>query len=645
MSFLRNGFHPSFEALSALADRSDVDAARLRIGRHVARCQPCAATIAQIRAMGDAARGIELATVPPGLWTAIERARERELHAPAPARETPAPGAAPWDIGPARRPTSHAVSPFRIGGRTGWMALAAAAAIVAVLLAPTSRGDRLEAGAARGSWRFVPRHPAPGATVQVRYEPPPGPAGDSLALLLGTPIRRGDDFVHWTALDGGLQDSLATLVRGRDGAYTGRFSVPADFGAMSLRLTDLHNTPVRRFTSADGPVSSVPEPLALLVAGDAGGRPMLRALAAAASARFGGSSAAYALADTLVRYYPDEPIGYALLRKDNSRRLLDELVAWFRRGERQYLRFDQRFTAAPSVSADHMLDMIVFAHRIDEPAEVRKWTLRLAADHPQDPRTLDVFGSMLHGMLNRAGTVDTIRRDLPMAEALWSRNGRRGSASSIASLARTVGDTAAYRRWSLRAVTAQEREFRGGFPGVNGDMIADEPTRVALVPVLRREAGRECRVPSGKVPEWNNWMTWRERCENGRASAFIALSTVERRYGDPRRALALADSAVTINDVLGRCWEGSARRERGAALLAMGDTMAALPELAAGLDRGNWQSHALRDSTERALRPAVSASAWRDAVRRQSEARARCLAAAGQRQRELRAFQRAPAIR
>ena len=58
MTMLSMRMHPNEETLSRLADLSEIERARSRAGRHVARCGECAAAIAAMRALGDAARAI-----------------------------------------------------------------------------------------------------------------------------------------------------------------------------------------------------------------------------------------------------------------------------------------------------------------------------------------------------------------------------------------------------------------------------------------------------------------------------------------------------------------------------------------------------------------------------------------------------------
>lgn len=618
MSFLLIGFHPTFESLSAHADECDVNAARTRIARHVARCAQCAGTVAEIRAMGEAARAAELPGAPAELWARIEGAQADDAPTSR-ARETPAPDSdVPWQAAPALRPTTHVPSPARRGLRRGAIALAAAAVITAVLLVPLGRGERLEAAAQRDTWRFSPAVPAPGSTVTVRFVPRAGFPAEPALLLLGTALDATTAPGSFWRSVGGLQDSLATLVRQRDGSYTGRFVVPDSFPATLLRLTDLANS------GASGPYPRANFPHAVLIAGGEG-RPSLAGLSVAGAFRGGSDDDAYSIGDTLVKYYPSEPLGYALLGQPRgSGRLIDNLIAWYRSGERQYLRFDERLMREEHVSADREVAMVIFANRIEEPAEVRKWTLRLAREHGDDPRAMYLYGPMLHGMLLRAGTADSVRRDLALADSLWERNGHRAASASIAITALQVHDTARARRWDLRAMQSGELDWRANRYLASPATLADQVMRDASREALLAESARSCVMPPGRRALWNGFESWEARCQSGRASAFGMRSLIARLDGEPRLALTLADSAVALMARAGNCQMHGPRAHRGQALLALGDTSGAVADLAAGVTDPGWRTRPYRDSLAFILRPAVDSARWAAATAKADAEQAAC---------------------
>ena len=71
MKGLLNILHPAFDALSAYADLTELDGARSRVGRHVARCAQCREVVTEIRGLGQAAREAETEGAPSGLWSRI----------------------------------------------------------------------------------------------------------------------------------------------------------------------------------------------------------------------------------------------------------------------------------------------------------------------------------------------------------------------------------------------------------------------------------------------------------------------------------------------------------------------------------------------------------------------------------------------
>ena len=93
MKGVLNILHPTFDALSAYADLSELDGARTRVGRHVARCARCREVVNEIRGLGAAARESETEGAPNGLWTRIETAAVEAAKEEAKPRETPAPDA------------------------------------------------------------------------------------------------------------------------------------------------------------------------------------------------------------------------------------------------------------------------------------------------------------------------------------------------------------------------------------------------------------------------------------------------------------------------------------------------------------------------------------------------------------------------
>ena len=402
-------------------------------------------------------------------------------------------------------------------------------------------------------------------------------------------------------------------------------------------LTDLAVSPRVQYMSTEGPVSRDSEHAALLVTGDATGRPSLAALTTAVDLWTGDTHDPYRVPDTLIRYFPSEPIGYAADRTVGGHGVFADLVQYFKRGAGQYLKFDSRYANRATVSADHEVAMIRFAARIDEPAERRKWTLRLAHEHPGDPRTLYLYSAMLSEMLTRINTVDSVRHDLPLADSLWERSGGHGATVDIASVAARVGDSAANRRWILRGIMGGARTYTGGLPTYDNATLQDAAISAALVAPLRARIAEHCVLPAGRYPRWQGVISWMENCRGNRAWAFSSLSMIERIGGHPQAALALADSSLALYRANDRWCQGQlARRRRGEALLMLGDSVAAARELAVAVGRWEGRDTQVRDSLGAVLRAVVPEARWNELVAAAADSLNACIAASSRREMERR---------
>lgn len=631
MTLFTTGFHPAFDALSAHVDLSDVDAARTRVGRHVARCAACRDAVAELRALGDAARAVELPGAPSGMWARIERATRATAAAPSAPRATPSPEEPlVWEGAPSLRPTTHVPSHMPRLLRRGSAFLVAAAGVFVALLLPSPFHRNLSGSPDLGTWRFSPANPAAGARVRVRLEPPATFGNVERLLLLGRFTRpvgepQAPGF-FWSALD----DSLATLTRGRDGAYEGFMMMPQRVAAASVHVAPVGGPYFRRLWDPAASPHLIERPVALVVGGDARGRPSFDALVGALLAdesRPTGVGFAYSVPDTLIKYFPSEPIGYATDTRVGGRRLLDDVIAWFRRGERQYVKFDARLTAQPSVTADRALAMTIFANRISEPGEVRRWVMRLVREHPDDPRTLQVFGRMLSNMLNRPGTTDSVLAALPVADTLYERNGRRDFGGEFASVAARLGDTVTSWRWTVRSwerPVAQHVFYR---TGVDESMMRDATMRAAALPFLTAQLTESCALPAGRYPAQFTVEQWTSHCAGRRRDAYAGLSLLWRAEGNPRRALAYADSGLAVTGFGESCQYRLPHQRRGEALLALGDTAGAIPEFAASVRFGDGRAERSRDSLGRILRPRVDSAGWSVLVARTEAEQRRCFAA------------------
>ena len=596
MKGLLNVLHPTFEALSACADRDGSDSARSRVGRHVARCAACGAVVEEIRALGTAARALDGAGAPVALWARIERAAQRAAGAEGVPRETPAPGAVPWELAPSLKPTRHWPIPTKRSlARVGGGLLVAAAALIAVLLASGHPRSLLANAPSRIT--MTPFRPAPGSVVHVRFAPPPKLAGAERLVLAGqylTDSRRAPSDFYF----GGRYDSLATLRRAADGAMVGDFTVPTDFKAVSIVVMDTSG----QHYAADGLHSW------LLVGGDRRGRPVLASLLAALSVNaLYGSPAQASVLDTLQRYFPDHPAGFATADHYRGEGVFGDLLKFFQGAERKYVSFNSRLERMPSLDADRISAMIQFAYHIQEPAEAAKWTRRLVHEHPDDPHALTAYARLVHEVELKEPPADTIRRYLPLLDSLLMRGGA-GDMSEAYGLVQHYGDPAMQRRWVL-----QWLKHSGG-PVVSQNFehkwLQDGEIRAQAALSLRIGLASNCDLPRWMARGWVPSGRRARYCDNAHARALASLSEIALLDGRVPQALALADSSLTLSATAGYCEGSSGHMARGRALLARADTLAAAREFAMAPGSDNWRSIDAHAAIVKQLGASVSGATW-----------------------------------
>lgn len=606
MKRLLKGLHPTFDALSACADLSELDGARTRVGRHVARCAQCREVVSEIRGLGAATRESEPEGAPDGLWARIETAAAQAAEEEAKPRATLSLDAVPRKVAPSLRPTRHWPIPTKRSlARIGGGLAVAAAALIAVVLG-TGRTPSLLASAP-SRLTMTPFRPAPGSTVHVRFNPTPKLAGYDQLVLVGRYLpaakRARTDFYFgfW-----GNYDSLTTLRRAADGAMVGDFTVPSDFKAASIVVID----PTGWKYDADGSHSWI------LVGGDSRGRPVLNSLLGALSlpAPYGSSAHASVL-DTLQRYFPEHPAGFATAKRYRGEGIFADMFKFFQGAERKYIAFNSKLEMQPSLDADRLAAMVDFAYEIEEPGEAAKWTRRLVREHPGDPRALPYYARMVHQIELKGPPADSIRPYLPRLDTLYELAGpgplRYASdyASDGYELVTRYGDPVMQRRWVLRSLQRTEGPVLSLY--FDRKWLTDREIRDQAALALRAGLAAPCDLPPRWMPRGSASQQSRLRyCRGRRAGALSTLSDITLLEGQTSHALALADSAVTLSDSAGQCWTTNGRSSRGEALLARGDTIAAAREFAVAVGHLSWQSIAAHKAIVKRLGAAVDSAKW-----------------------------------
>ncbi len=553
MSGILGQLHPTFDALSAYSDSSDVVAARTRVGRHVAGCTSCREVVAEIRGLGEAARAIRAEAAPSDLWLRI-RAAASEPRALEPVEPRAAAGAG----APGRRRRLVAA-----------MLTAVAAAVVAVTAWPRTAGLH---AAVTSRLTFAPSRPVPGSVVKVRYDAPEWMKEATHLVLVGQFVRpAGLNPSRFAArMEDALADSLGVLTRDADGSFGGTLHLPSNFLAVQLSVLE----PVRDREAMDGIESWI------IIGGSPTRTPSLASFLAAAEVRsnpFSRDDAAprqnVDVADSLKRYFPRHPAGWAYSRSYGVSRGRFDLLRFFESADRKYSSLYEELWPRRGLDAERLHDMVMFAHRIDEPAEVLRWAGRLAEEHPEDPRALFDLASALHLMELRTPSSlgDSIRAWLPALDRAYrSAPVPNDGFDDALRLAVGYGDTATIARWRAR----------GAANGRIGNMwmMASRkwaPARDSVATEMRVRAERSCALPAGRLPLARSATEWRMRCEMYRGWAYGYLSWHTLQHARPRQALAEADSAIVAMRRSEWCTPSRAYLDHALAALALGDTATA----------------------------------------------------------------------
>ena len=573
MTMLSMSMHPSDETLSRLADQSEIEQARSRAGRHVARCARCRGEIAGMKTLGDTVRALPEPALSDTVWArVIERRRSEGPLPPLMA------GTLLQESGPAmRRPVRWSATKRRV------MAAVAAAIVLAALLAPIWRRHTL-AAASPGEATMNPRYPNPGATVGIRFAPSPEwRGGDTLWVSGLVDLRPAPTKGHRVA----TVSVATTLLRDRDGAYHGRLSLPDDALSGVLSITG--------FSGA----ASLPRwvgKLVVLTSDSVSGRPSLDAM----------ESAVYndryfmregVLADAFARWAPGHPMRWVVNDARRKRGIFDWLQ-FFDSEERRFARLTEQLDGRHDVRPAELAGMASLAYRIEEPGLAAQWTERLLREHPDDPWALNLRASEIHEMELRGAPADSVAALVPLLDSLYATSRLGGQLlDQIVLITGRYADSVVQRRWALRSARAG-RYFPGYF-SARAESFSD--------PQLRDSAAsyaRDVLATAATPVPWNGPRNM-PNAKLDRAIAYSTLASVALARHQYHAALALTDSA-RISDCV---WPG--RDARALALLALGDTAAAIPNLAA---YGRAPFALSADATRRLLGPRFNPQQWQAAV-------------------------------
>jgi hypothetical protein len=603
------GFHPSFDALSAHADRSDLKAARTRVGVHVSRCAACAQTVAEIHALGEAARTEELPPAPPELWARIDatlRRTDREVP-----REIVGSGRSAKDTGGAvaqsgdQRPTSVASR-----ARLGLGLLIASTGVLAAML--LASGSQRDLGAEPPSRLTLDhRYVIPGAAIRMRYRPTAA-LSEQQTVTVWAWYRRSGAPRGWS-----WQDELVragTLRRSSAQEFAGWIVLPADALFAGYGIGDSLGFFMDRM-----PGSQIT--LATALAADRTGAPRFDAMVAflgeprwvAHGAQVGD------VADQLATLHPDRPETWILTYRLKPRNAIGDFVKLFASHERAYAGWHDRLKDRRDLSAETEALMAGQGDDLMDTARADFWLQRLVTEHAASPAAASLW-------IDRHRDVprDSIATVLGAFEPIWRASADRDVVSRALALAERSGDAELMRRWEARE--AETHPY--WVPGLDrGLWLTDSAARRDLAFWIRQQLAREAAdTLAAPTLAFNARMTTDFRFSR-RQRLHTQLAAIQLLDGDVRGARVVLDSLASIPDRFGDCVSSSTLRWRAEAARRLGDLSTAREDLAFLATARNWQIAVVGDSAPQLLGTAYTKESWERAKETAAVRRHACFAA------------------
>jgi hypothetical protein len=602
------GLHPSFHELSAHADRADTDAARSRVGRHVAACTACRDTVAEIRGLGDAARASDVPGAPEGIWARIERRMNDESRSDVGAEAVEE---RPVSVGMAREgaPSPAVNTGNRLGPRTVRRAslglglvIAATAAVIAIdarepLAAATPRRLTSDREFAR-----------PGGTITFHYRPIEQLANErSLTVWMLVP-GRGE-----TRFDQALERA-GTLRRVSALDFTGPVTMPDSTPLAMFVVGDSTGEILDRSEARAGQLPNV------VLAADAAGHPRLDAFVMALGMWRGAPDTATRVrwAKRMRDLYPTEPETWILTDEYAHRGVISDIVKLFESRERRYYGWHDRLENRKRVSEVAELMMANMGWELMDTARAEFWTSRLMRDHPTSRWLPGLWIRPYRDVPD-----DSAAEVLRAFEPVYTRaaGGSYDALSRALSLADRSGDPVLIRRWHLRV---DPRNMSG--------VLGTELSRFANDAAARSELRRrllQALAETDSAMHGGPTLFGRSRFFAWVDAQRIRtrLAALQLLDGDASAAKAMLDSVVREAELRPSCPSAEAMRWRAEASRRLGATNAARADLAYVIAVGDWHVQVLSDSAPALLGPSFTKASWDRALAEARAYKQKCWAA------------------
>jgi hypothetical protein len=605
MTRLTTGFHPDFDALSAHADRSDTEAARTKVSRHVSGCEKCRATVEEIRALGSAARQSVAPGVPAGMWTRIEQQlqkgepmggamtqADREIGVDAAKENMPRPDA------------SDRSEKSSVARRT-LLGLAAFLAVISTVLVLDSR-EPLAAATPR---RLTTDREAarPGEVITFHYRPIPALAGQrSLTIWMILPNRGMQRFDQ--ALErGGVLRRVSGL------EFTGTVAMPDSTPLAMFIVGDSTGDIIDRTELRANRLPSV------VLSANSHGQPRLDAFVLALGGGRGSSDPA-----TMTRWatqmhdlYPSAPETWILTALYARRSVIGDIVKLFESKERQYYGWHDRLEHRTGLSEETETMMATLGWELMDTARAEFWTTRLMHDHPESPSAPSLWIDRYRDVPD-----DSAALVLQAFEPIYTRPRQvQGRALERAlMLAARSGDSALMQRWHLRT-DPRNMSWVLGSELAN---IARDP--VALAELRRRLQVALLEADSAEHAGPTLWGSARLFAWYDRQRVGTRLAALQLIDGDAKGAKAVLDSIAHDMAARPTCPMPETLRWRAEASRQLGLMADARADLAYVVVTGDWRRQVLSDSVPALLGPAYTKASWDSALAEANRLKQKCWA-------------------
>lgn len=601
------GLHPSFDELSACADCADTDAARTRVGRHVARCSACRQTVTEIRALGHAARTSALPGAPAGLWQRIE-SRLDDTALRASIADAPVERAVPMATAQETEATAPTTRVKRSVSKTVRRTALALALLAVASAAAVTLDTRDQLAAATPRRLTTDRdHARPGSPITFHYRPIEALADQqSLTVWMLLPNKGVHRYDH-DLLRAGTLHRVSAL------DYSGRVAMPDSTPLAMFIVGDSTGDVIDRTELRAGRLPIV------VLAADSRGQPRLDAFVLALGGGRGSPDKATMMrwAKQMRQLYPSAPETWILSTVHAPRSVIGDIVKLFESRERQYYGWHDRLEHRADLSEETEVMMATLGWELMDTARAEFWTNRLLKDHPTSASLPSLWIQPYRDVPNDSAAV-VLRAFEPIYAAAPSA--RFDALSRALALADRSGDSALVHRWHLRA---DPGNISWLLTSDLGDLANDSATRADIRRrLLEALAATDSAMRGGPtLAGRSRFFAWVQR---GRLRTRLAA--LQLIAGDARGAKSALDTIVHEMELYPTCPTRETMRWRAEASRRLGLMDSARTDLAYAVETGDWRSQVARDSMTALLGKSWSQPSWDSAMVAANAVKQKCWA-------------------